>query len=212
MWHGEEVISSGDFDYLFVYIPFDQLDIYADSGIPYGSTLAALAGPGAVLGNALISLVEEIIDSPDPSLYCGILPAFTNLAVSTLRGGQIRPLQQRMTSLRMKRILAHLHRHLDEPTLTLDEVAKSIGVSPRQLYREFSASGDTFSSRLKTLRLAKAKRILATEANTSISNLSYRLGFSSPSVFGRVFRESFGMTPSQFRAGNRPDVFETGGE
>lgn len=205
VWQGEEVISSGNFDYLFVYIPYGQLESFADGGIPYGSTLAALSGPGAVLGNALISLVEEVISSPDPAPYSGLLPAFVNLVVSALRGDRSESQPRCHTSLRMRKILAHLDSHLDDPELALDQVAKSIGVSPRQIYREFALAGDTFANRLRAMRLSRAKRILATAPDISISNLAYQLGFSSPSVFGRVFRESYGMTPSRFRAGNRQD-------
>ncbi|HJP67724.1 MAG TPA: helix-turn-helix domain-containing protein, partial [Sphingomicrobium sp.] len=47
------------------------------------------------------------------------------------------------------------------------------------------------------LRLA-ARRLTA--GGTSISEIAYGVGFSSPAHFSARFRERFGMTPREYRA------------
>ncbi len=55
------------------------------------------------------------------------------------------------------------------------------------------------------MRLEKAKELLET-TDSSISEAAFQTGFNSPSNFTKVFREKYGITPSQFR---RPKLSAT---
>lgn len=80
----------------------------------------------------------------------------------------------------------------------LDELAVLCGMSVRQLTRAFRASrGVTLGEYQLQLRLDAAKRALA--GPDSIKEISFALGFSSPSRFAAAFRRSFAITPLQFR-------------
>jgi AraC-like DNA-binding protein len=50
---------------------------------------------------------------------------------------------------------------------------------------------------IRIIRLGIAAKILSRK-KTSISELAYDLGFSSPSYFTRVFREKYNKCPSEF--------------
>jgi AraC-like DNA-binding protein len=48
------------------------------------------------------------------------------------------------------------------------------------------------------VRLQKAKFLLAKE-NLTISEVAFRVGFSSQGYFSTVFKSKFGVTPSEFK-------------
>ena len=41
--------------------------------------------------------------------------------------------------------------------------------------------------------------ILLREENSTIAEVAYSLGFSSPAYFSRCFKNQFGITPQQYR-------------
>jgi len=75
-----------------------------------------------------------------------------------------------------------------------------VGISRRQLNREFERSDETFGARLRALRLAKARELLSADGEMNITQVAYEVGFSSPTLFGRLFKEHFGVTPREFVA------------
>jgi len=193
--------SSGDFSYLCIYIPIDQLAQPHFNDIPFGCSMGADHGAGAVLSSAMRKLVNEVIAGRDSRSVAGILPAFSHLAVSTLSQEQrVNALPDR-GSRRMRRIIECLNSKFPDPELAPDQVAAVIGVSRRQLDREFARAGETFSRRLRILRLNKARALLREKPDMSITQVAYEVGFSCPTVFGRQFRAHFGETPREFCQG-----------
>lgn len=65
-----------------------------------------------------------------------------------------------------------------------------------RLIREYS--GQTYSERLKTIRLQKAEELLADE-RWSIEEIVARVGYQSRSYFYDMFRKKHGITPAQYR-------------
>ena len=72
--------------------------------------------------------------------------------------------------------------------------------SERQFYRLFEARGETYSKFVRRARLQRAAHTLLSGDSSSITSVAFDCGFSSPSHFGRVFREYFGTHPSNFRS------------
>jgi len=193
--------SSGNFSYLCIYIPVDQLGEHDFENIPYGYSMGVEQGAGAVLSSAMCKLVDEVIDGGDSHSIAGILPAFSNLAITTLSQKRVPTALPDPNARRMRRIMDCLNSYFSDPDLDPNQVAAMVGVSRRQLDREFEQAGDTFSRRLRVLRLNKARALLRTEAGMSITRVAYEVGFSCPTVFGRHFRAHFGETPSEFCQG-----------
>lgn len=81
---------------------------------------------------------------------------------------------------------------------TLENVAKNMAIGERTLQRLLKKEGSTFNEVLQNVRKEMAKRSLQ---NTSmpISEISYMLGFSEPSIFHRSFKKWTGLTPKSFR-------------
>ena len=77
------------------------------------------------------------------------------------------------------------------------KAAASMAMSERQLNRKLSALLDcNFSEFLKKYRLGRAKVLLI--SGHQITNVSYDVGFSSPSYFSSCFKAEFGMSPKAY--------------
>lgn len=102
----------------------------------------------------------------------------------------------------IKEALGYLHAEYAEP-LTLDGLAATAGISKYYLAREFRRlTGMTVIEYLNALRCEKAKPLLS-EGRESIEAVARAVGFSGATYFARVFRETVGMLPSEYRKGNR---------
>ncbi|PYI52227.1 response regulator transcription factor [Paenibacillus flagellatus] len=103
-------------------------------------------------------------------------------------------------------IVAYMKDRLDRP-LTLREVADEFGFSPNylgQLFKE--ATGSTFHEQLASMRMKKAGELLR-DPKLRIYEVAYRVGYRYMPYFSKQFKETYRMTPAEFRA--RP---ATGGE
>jgi AraC-like DNA-binding protein len=99
----------------------------------------------------------------------------------------------------------HMLQQAGDQPLSLDEIARSIGVSPVYLTQSFSRSeGMPLYRYQMRLRLSRALYELPRRSN--LTYLALDLGFSSHSHFTSTFRSAFGITPSQFRARHVPNA------
>lgn len=89
------------------------------------------------------------------------------------------------------------------PDLTLDQLAKRAGLSPRTasqiINRHFKMC---FFDFINSHRVAEAKMLLAKHPEMNILELSELAGFNSKSSFNRFFRKYAEMTPTEYRRQN----------
>ena len=84
--------------------------------------------------------------------------------------------------------------------LTVENVAKTLAISPRQLQRIYAQFGDTtFHHDLIGRRLEAAARLLSTPSIT-VRNVAQQVGFHQSPHFARAFRRRYGVSPSTYRA------------
>lgn len=107
-----------------------------------------------------------------------------------------------VAAARLATALADINRSFSEPGLTLADVARRQGVSPRYLQRLFEESGMSFTARVNELRLQRAFALLSKEHSRGrpISEIAWQAGFSNISHFNRLFRARFGDTPTGIRS------------
>jgi AraC-like DNA-binding protein len=97
-----------------------------------------------------------------------------------------------------------LRRHL-RATLgatSLAEAAAVMGRSPRMLQRDLRAAGRGFREELQQARIDSARALLI-DTDLKLEAVAARVGFTSASQLGRVFRQLTGELPSAFRARHR---------
>jgi AraC family transcriptional activator of tynA and feaB len=89
--------------------------------------------------------------------------------------------------------------------LTPTSVAGDLGISARYLHHLFAKRATTFGRELVVVRLERARDLLNDRryADTPIGDVASRCGFAEASHFARRFRDSYGLSPSDFRRRSR---------
>ena len=96
-------------------------------------------------------------------------------------------------------LTAIVEANITKTDLSVEDVARSLGVSRMQLYRKVKAVLNTgVTDFIQGIRLTKARELLLDDTLT-IAEIAYELGFSSPSYFTASFRTRYQLTPSKFR-------------
>ncbi len=99
-----------------------------------------------------------------------------------------------------RRFLEIFTPEMGNPELSVDGLASKMGLERTQFYRKIKALTNYSPVELiRTLRLNEARRLLLT-SSTSISEIGYAVGFSTPAYFTKCYRTSFGETPTETRS------------
>lgn len=93
--------------------------------------------------------------------------------------------------------------NLSNEDLSVDDIYKGLGISKIQLYRKTKALlGFNVNDYILSVRLQKAKYLLMNE-DLTISEVAYKVGFSSQAYFSTVFKSKFSVTPSEFKESSK---------
>jgi len=105
---------------------------------------------------------------------------------------------------KIKTIVKYVEDHYAEP-ISVGDAAQLAGYSESHFMKFFKESmGVSFIAWLDRYRLSMAARML-TLTDDSVLQISTDAGFSNLSYFNRSFKARYGMTPRQYRKGERPD-------
>ena len=93
--------------------------------------------------------------------------------------------------------------------LSLDDIARRVASSRRQLQRAYAEIGNTtFREHLTKVRMQRAAMLLS-DRGLTVREVARRVGYRQPAQFAKAFRRHHGVAPSDFRAAGRfarPDV------
>jgi AraC-like DNA-binding protein len=95
-----------------------------------------------------------------------------------------------------------VHSKLAGGDISIDGIARELGLSSRTLQRRLADCGSSFEALLDEARRDAAGRYLS-DASLSIAEIAYLLGYSEASALHRAFKRWNGVTPQEFRR-NRP--------
>src|SRR3977135_1159673 len=83
--------------------------------------------------------------------------------------------------------------------ISLDDVARRVASSRRQLQRSYAEIGrTTFREHLTKVRMERAAGLLGTRRLT-VREVARRVGYRQPAQFAKAFRRHQGMAPSAYR-------------
>ena len=98
------------------------------------------------------------------------------------------------------RVAEVIKKNLDNSDFGVDDLSREVGMSRVHLNRKLKeVAGISPSSLIKSTRMKQAAYLLVHD-KVNISEVAYRVGFSTPSYFSSSFRDYFGMTPKEFVA------------
>lgn len=103
------------------------------------------------------------------------------------------------------RILDYILAHFEDPSMSLESLARAHHVSVRTVTRAFAGREESAMSLVLRLRLEASRCALVEGRASSVTEAAFRSGFSDLSHFSRVFRKAYGCTPRTLVATNGPD-------
>ncbi len=103
------------------------------------------------------------------------------------------------TLRRMIEVTDYIKTHLTDDDLSQNTMASMAGITPEHFSRIFkNVTGQNYSKWLNMIRLEKAISLFP-ESGMSLTEIAMLSGFQSIPTFNRVFRETKGISPGEYR-------------
>lgn len=155
---------------------------------------------GSILSSFLAGLVDTAATCPPQTgavLASNVIDLLAVLAEERLR----RKAGDTSSVTRLLEIQAFIDRHLADPDLTPEAIARANRISVRYLHKLFQAEDISVGQWTRRRRLEECRRELARQEATgrTIAAVARTWGFTNASHFSRAFRALYGMTPAEWR-------------
>jgi AraC-like DNA-binding protein len=124
------------------------------------------------------------------------------VAVSLVKGMEGRgPRISSARSLALVRLRAAIESRLTDPALDARTVAAAAGVSVRYANAVLAEESTSVMRLIQARRLARCRKALEDplQIHRTLSEIAYSWGFSDMTHFGRKFRATYGLLPSEYR-------------
>ena len=106
----------------------------------------------------------------------------------------------------IRQVAAIISANLTSGKLDISFIAQEMNMSTSSLYRKMkSLTGMGPNEFINKVRMREAEEMLI-QGKLSISEIAFRLGYSTPTYFRQCFKEEFGMAPSDYAKGMRPNI------
>lgn len=103
----------------------------------------------------------------------------------------------------VSQMLKAIESHINEEQYNADLLARDVAMSRASLYKKLQTMlGITPTDFIRNVRLKRAAQLLA-ETHLSISEIADRVGFATARNFSSSFKKIFGVTPSEYRDGEK---------
>jgi len=97
----------------------------------------------------------------------------------------------------LKKLSNYLEKHYSNENLCIDKMGQDLGMSRTSFYNKVkTVAGCSPSKFVTAFRMQKAKEFLS--EGEGISEVAFKVGFSSTSYFTKCFKEFYNCTPSSF--------------
>jgi AraC family transcriptional activator of tynA and feaB len=112
----------------------------------------------------------------------------------------------------MKRIKDFVDQNLGDPDMNTAMVARGVGMSSRYINDIFNDEETSLMRHIWKRRLENCRRDLLsqTPAGHRISDIAFRWGFNDLSHFSRTFKQSFALSPRDYRRHNAGEAASSG--
>jgi AraC-like DNA-binding protein len=196
------LVFDDDFRMMVVMFPQTLLDLPAESigeitavRFPGGEGLSGMIAPFL---EQMANGIERLSGPTGTRLAHNALDLVTTMFASEL-GVLGRPSGHRALT---GRIRAYIEENLGDPRLDPAQIAAAHYISTRHLHGISREEGTTVSTWVRTRRLEHCRRDLADPllADRPIGAIAARWGFIDAAHFSRLFKATFGRSPSDVRA------------
>lgn len=184
--------------YLSVRVPFSALAPTARVEVAAGRCIPRHTSALSLLQSYVASLPPRIEDPQLVRLAATHIHDLLALAIGATPDGRDLAHQRGLRAARLQAIRTAV---VQDPTLHIDQVAASQGITPRYVQMLFEEEGTTFSDFALERRLDLAWHMLTSPryAGCSVLSIALEAGFGDLSHFNRRFKHRYLMTPREVR-------------
>lgn len=194
-----------DNDYRFIVAMFPKVALDLPEGLATELTAYPVdgeSGPASMAAQFLLSLADNLDILPGPSgnrIARTGLDLLASLVGSEVDSSLISDRRDRKTFL--VGLCHYINQHLQDPTLSAESIAAAHFISTRHLHNIFQVGGVTLAQWIKQRRLQECRGDLSDPLNAtrSVAEIASHWTFVDPGYFSRIFKQSFGSSPSEWR-------------
>lgn len=155
-----------------------------------------------VLENDYYRVLGEIINAADEQSLFQIGKHYINETLHQIVSSR----QIKVNSI-IEKADQYILEHYNEE-ISLDDIARHVNLSSYYFSRFYkNSTGTSFSDKMVTVRMDKAKELLKRE-DLSIKDVSYMVGYVDPNYFSKIFKKSTGYNASEYKKGTLQTPWE----
>lgn len=187
---------------LHVLVPSPVLRRLIPQEVRIGFLMPAARREFKIAERILMDIFEDTGDLSDSTAQLLFDSALTVLGEAIKDRDTCGPARQTVSDKRLQDVLRYIDVHLSDSKLSIANVAKGCGISPRYLSFLLKLHGTPFSTLVwdKRLKMASGWLKQSKPSEISVSEIAYRVGFKSPAHFSRMFKRVYGKSPCEYRA------------
>ena len=106
----------------------------------------------------------------------------------------------------MDRVVAFIERNIDNSQLAVDSIAQELHMSRSAFFRKLKALvGLSPVEFLRSVRMKRAAELIGM-GQYSMTQIAYMVGLSDSHYFSKCFKQHYGITPTEYKAGIQQDA------
>lgn len=121
--------------------------------------------------------------------------------IQAIAEAEVKPIEaESVTEKQLAHIAKVIEDNISDPGLNVSLLCEKTGIPNKQLYRLITKyMGIAPLDYIRRVRLQKAA-VLLSQHRFTVSEISYMVGFKTPSYFAKCFQTQYGVKPSQYRS------------
>lgn len=121
--------------------------------------------------------------------------------IETIIEAEVKPIEaESINEKSLAKIVKIVEENISDPNLNVNLLCEKSGIPNKQLYRLIKKYiGTAPLDYIRSVRLQKAA-VLLSQHRFTVAEISYMVGFKTPSYFAKCFQNQFGSTPSQYQS------------
>lgn len=125
------------------------------------------------------------------------------IRIQTLTEAESKPIEaESVNEKALAKIAKVIEENISDPDLNVNLLCEKSGIPNKQLYRLIKKyMGIAPLDYIRRVRLQKAA-VLLNQHRFTVSEISYMVGFKTPSYFAKCFQTQYGIKPSQYQSEN----------
>lgn len=123
------------------------------------------------------------------------------LRIQAIAEAEARPIEaETATEKALAKIARTIEENISDPDLNVNLLCEKSDIPNKQLYRLIKKyMGMSPLDYIRSVRLQKAA-VLLSQKRFTVAEVSYMVGFKTPSYFAKCFQERYGVKPSEYRS------------